>query len=101
METDGGLICALLRKLVVIEKTTADGRAVQPAMDRSVADPIIVEGYDWEAINEHLRKLIEYSLVVASELTLGIFFKRLTDAGHRTLAECDAPPPPPPRRIGF
>ena len=64
----------------------------------SVADPITVNGYEWEAINEHLRKLIEYRLVDASELTLGIFFKRLTDRGRGVLAECDARPP---ERIGF
>jgi hypothetical protein len=98
METDGNLICSLLRKLAVIEKTAADGRAVQPAMDRSVADPITIDGYDWEAVNEHLQKLIGYGLVDASELTLGIFFKRLTDAGYATLAQCDARPP---ERIGF
>ncbi|MGP0061758.1 MAG: hypothetical protein ACLPID_21025 [Beijerinckiaceae bacterium] len=98
MQTDDRLICALLRKLAVIEKTAADGRAVQPAIDRSVADPITVDGYGWEAINEHLQKLIEYSLVDASELALGIFFKRLSDRGHGVLAECDARPP---ERIGF
>jgi hypothetical protein len=90
METNGRLIFALLRKLAEIEKTAADGRAVQPAMDRSVADPITADGYGWEAVNEHLQKLIEYSLVDASELALGIFFKRLTDKGHGVLAEGDA-----------
>ena len=98
MLTDGKLICELLRKLAEIEKTAADGRAVQPAMDRSVADPITVEGYDWNTVNEHLRKLIEYRLVDASELMIGIFFKRLTDSGHQILFEYDAKPP---ERIGF
>jgi hypothetical protein len=98
METDGRLICALLRNLAEIEKTAADGRAVQPAMDRSVANPITVDGYAWESINEHLRKLIEYSLVDASELALGIFFKRLTDRGRSVLAECDVKPG---ERIGY
>ncbi|MGD0420634.1 MAG: hypothetical protein ABSA68_13825 [Xanthobacteraceae bacterium] len=92
MQTDGRLICALLSKLAVIEKTAADGRAVQSAMDKSVVDPIIVEGYDWEAVNEHLKKLIGYGLVDATELALGIFFKRLTDHGHAKLVECDAKP---------
>jgi hypothetical protein len=66
MQTDGRLICALLRKLAEIERTAADGRAVQPAMDRSLANAITVDGYGWEAINEHLRKLINYDLVDAS-----------------------------------
>ena len=95
MQTDERLICALLRKLAVIEKTAADGRAVQPAMDKSVVDPIIIEGYDWEAVNEHLKKLIGYSLVDATELSLGIFFKRLTDHGYAKLAEWDAMPVEP------
>jgi hypothetical protein len=76
MQTDGRLICALLRKLAEIEKTAADGRAVQAAMDRSVADPITVDGYGWEAI----------------------FFKRLTDKGHGVLTDCNARPP---EQIGF
>jgi hypothetical protein len=95
MQTDGRLIWALLRKLAVIEKTAADGRAVQPAMDKSVVDPIIIEGYDWEAVNEHLKKLIGYGLVDATELALGIFFKRLTDHGYAKLAEGDAMPVEP------
>ncbi len=95
MQTDGRLICALLRKLAVIEKTAADGRAVQPAMDKSIVDPIIIEGYDWEAVNEHLKKLIAYGLVEATELAFGIFFKRLTDDGYAKLAEGDAMPVEP------
>ncbi len=92
MRTDPNLICALLRKLAVIEQTAHDGRPVQPRMNLSVVDPVIVEGYDWEAIDEHLKKLIGYRLVDASELTLGIHFKCLTDAGHGMLAECNAKP---------
>jgi DNA-binding transcriptional ArsR family regulator len=89
MVTDSKLICALLRKLAEIEKMAADGRPVQPAMDRSVADPIVIDGYDWSAIDEHLKKLIEYGLVDATEIMVGIHFKRLTDAGHRVLADCN------------
>jgi hypothetical protein len=98
MLTDSNLICALLRKLAEIEKTAADGRPVQPFMNQSVADPITVEGYDWQAVNEHLKKLIEYRLVEAKELMLGIFFKCLTDAGHQVLASCETKPP---SQIGF
>jgi DNA-binding transcriptional ArsR family regulator len=48
-------------------KEAADGRPVQPAMDRSVANPIVIDGYDWSAIDEHLKKLIEHGLVDATE----------------------------------
>lgn len=98
MVTDEKLICALLRKLAEIEKTAADGRPVQPAMDRSVLNPIIVEGYDWNAVNEHLKKLVGCGLVDATEITLGIHFKCLTDPGHQVLAECNTKPP---EQIGF
>jgi hypothetical protein len=98
MVTDDNLICALLQRLAEIEKTAADGRPVQPAMNRSVVNPIIVEGYGWNAVNEHLKKLIAYGLVEATELALGIHFKCLTDAGYQVLAECNTKPP---EQIGF
>jgi hypothetical protein len=39
-------------------------------MDPSVTNPIIVEGYDWNAVNEHLKKLVGYGLVDATEIML-------------------------------
>lgn len=98
MITDNKLICTLLGMLAEIEKTAADGRPVQPRIDQSVIDPIVIEGYGWEAIDQHLKKLITYGLVQATEIMLGIHFKCLTDAGHQVLAECDAKPP---SQIGF
>jgi hypothetical protein len=102
MVTDGNLICALLRKLEPLEKSI-DGDLLVHAPYEGTPAPIAVSGYnDPEQIYEHLKILLDHGLVqtnVTSRFTqTGIWFRRLTDAGHRALAQYDAKPPPP---IGF
>jgi hypothetical protein len=92
MRTDNGLIRALLRKLVEIEGAgIGDGTQVQPAMEElRVPNGIVVEGYGGHTVDDHLKKLVARGLVAGQDITLGIFFRGVTDQGHAVLAECEA-----------
>jgi hypothetical protein len=109
METDGRLLCELLRQLEKIEPKFDGGTGQVYAPFDGVprnAEIVTAPGYSAEQIFRHLEMLFEDPPLVevasgfASDPAVKpyIHFCRLTDAGHRTLAEFDAPPP---ERIGF
>ena len=102
MVTDVNLICALLRKLELLEKSI-EGDILIRVPYEGTSGPITIAGHsDPEQIYQYLKLLLQHSLVEADVTgpftQAGIWFRRLTDAGHRTLAECDAKPP---SAIGF
>lgn len=109
MVTDGKLLCELLRQLEKIEPKFDGGTGQVYAPFEGVprnAETVIAPRYSAEQIFHHLEILFEDPplIRVASGFKSDpvvkpyIHFSCLTDAGHQTLAECDAKPP---ERIGF
>jgi len=109
METDAHLVIAVLRELVKIEARIEGGSTQVYAPfegARHFTSTINVPGYSPQQIFHHFRVLFRRGLVETDIdgdpiIIPYMNFSRVTEVGHRLLAELDAGPPAAPNPIGF
>lgn len=86
---------ALFTQLDRVERQLqpGDSTLVQPTLENMHQDAalVAVPGYDWDAIDVELRRMVATGLVSTGGPALGaagigIFFSRITEAGRRLMA---------------